>query len=594
MATSSQKSLIGVGLALLIGAGVTVYFLNSQPIPRPPEQKDDDLPKESIRHERVVTYTYPFPGASAAEADQEVALLLSKNFHEIAKLRSVCSRASDGKVVFELAFDPKEDAARMAMQIQEVAAKSSAALPMLSGPGVYDDYPPNALPVVWLALESELLSLGEIKAQFEAVVRPKLQAIPGVGKMDLVGDSPPEIKVQLDPQRLAKLGIPPKSVITAVAKSREKSKPKGNASLEDIVVGERNGAPIRLKDVAEIKDDFTSCGFALYLRRRVLAVGIHVKPNADAAKMGTSLREALPAIRQGLKEGTKLTIAIDSTRSGDEFLVEFRFPDKTTLGEIDRAVASFEERYIPDPPLEENRRIGPPLVLYSADTPTKARVLIPFEIPHDLERAQVLKTMRETGNRLPGATFRMIDLSGRPLPRQQTYPIRVSLVEDNSQKLSNWINEVTAKCLKENDVLIDVDTEPLWTSTTTIQLDRESAARAGVSAEDFTLFVSMLHGYKVGEFNFLIRDADLSRLDLIGNIPLPGADGTSFPMKNVARIEVKTTPTIVERLNGRRCVTINTNPAPEISIGTARNRLKAIAEETRTTLGLGEAKVASD
>jgi multidrug efflux pump len=316
--------LLTIGLAL---AGIAAFFvLPVAPLPQV------DYPSISV--------SATLPGASPETMATSVATPLERRLGVIAGVNEVTSNSGNGQTRISLQFDLSRKIDAAAREVQAAINASRADLPstLRSNP-TYRKVNPSDSPIMILALTSPTRSPGQVYESVANLIQQKLAQVQGVGDVELGGGSLPAVRVELLPFALNKYGVSMEDVRAAIQASSA-SRPKGivedngqrlqiysqsgssvasrpmAADYRGLVVAWRNGAAIRLDDVAEVKDGVeNSRTLGLFNGDPAVVVLITKQPGANVIETVDSIRVLLPELQAQLPQDVRLQVASDSTRS---------------------------------------------------------------------------------------------------------------------------------------------------------------------------------------------------------------------------------------------------------------------------------------
>ncbi|MGY8903573.1 MAG: efflux RND transporter permease subunit [Burkholderiales bacterium] len=315
--------LLTVGLAL---AGIGAFFvLPVSPLPQV------DYP--------VISVSASLPGASPDTMASSVATPLERRLAPIAGVNEITSNSSNGSTRISLQFDLNRNIDAAAREVQAAINASQADLPstLRSNP-TYRKANPAAAPVIILALTSKTRSPGQIYDDVSNLLQQKIAQVPGVGDVELGGGSLPAVRVELLPFALNRYGISSEDVRAALQASnanRPKGAIEGNrqrfqiysgtdtanggrkaADYHGLVVAWRNGAAIRLADVAEIVDGVENTNtLGLFNGSPAVIVLVTRQPDANVIETVDAVRALLPELQAQLPQDVVLQVASDSTNS---------------------------------------------------------------------------------------------------------------------------------------------------------------------------------------------------------------------------------------------------------------------------------------
>jgi multidrug efflux pump len=312
-------TLLTVALAL---AGATAYhFLPVSPLPQV------EFPTISVNAN--------LPGASPETMASSVATPLERQFGRIAGVTEMTSTSSLGSSSVTLQFDLDRDINAAARDVQAAINAARGQLPAnLPNNPSYRKVNPADAPIMLLSLTSDLIEKPRMYDIASSVLQQKLAQLEGVGQVIVGGGALPAVRVDLNPTVLASYGIGLEDVRTALA-SANANRPKGTlenagrawtlattdqlfkaAEYRSLIVAYRNGAGVRLGDVAAVSDsveDIRTGGIANG-KPAVLLI-IFRQPGANIIATVDRVRALLPQLRASIPPAIDLAVVQDSTRT---------------------------------------------------------------------------------------------------------------------------------------------------------------------------------------------------------------------------------------------------------------------------------------
>ena len=325
--------LLTIGLAL---AGIAAFFvLPVSPLPQV------DYPSISV--------SASLPGASPDTMASSVATPLERRLAVIAGVNEVTSSSGSGSTRINLQFELNRKIDAAAREVQAAINASRVDLPatLRSNP-TYRKANPSDAPVIILALTSATRSPGQIYEAVSNIVQQKLAQVKGVGDVEIGGGSLPAVRVELLPFALNRYGVSSEDVRAAI-QATNANRPKGAIEVEgrrlqiysaastasggrsaadyrDLVVAWRDGAAIRLDDVAEVTDGAENRNtLGLFNGDPAVIVLVTRQPGANVIETVDAVRDLLPQLQAQLPQDVKLQVASDSTNSIRSSLHEIEF-----------------------------------------------------------------------------------------------------------------------------------------------------------------------------------------------------------------------------------------------------------------------------
>jgi multidrug efflux pump len=281
----------------------------------------------------TITVSASMPGASPNTMATTVATPLERHLGIIADVTEMSSESSVGITRITLQFNLNRSLNGAARDVQAAINAARADLPtsLRQNPSYYK-VNPAAAPVALLAMTSETLTRGQIYDAASGVIQQALSQIEGIGQVQLGGSSLPAVRVELNPLALFKYGIGLEDVRAALASANAHS-PKG--AIEDgdrrlqiytndkanhaedyrgLVIAYRDGAAVRLSDVAEVEDSVENL-YALGLANGKPAVIVILRrqPGANIIDTIDRVKAALPQLKAAIPRAIDVELILDRT-----------------------------------------------------------------------------------------------------------------------------------------------------------------------------------------------------------------------------------------------------------------------------------------
>jgi multidrug efflux pump len=273
------------------------------------------------------------PGASAAIMASSVATPLERQFGHIAGVTEMTSASTLGSTSITIQFDLNREIDGAARDVEAAINAARTYLPSnLPGNPTYRKVNPADAPIMILGLTSDKFGPAKLYDQASTVVIQKLSQIQGVGQVTAGGGALPSVRVDANPTQLASYGLTIAN-LQSVLSLQNSDLAKGQISDGDvsmdilandqislaadykpIVVGYKNGAAIRLSDVAQVTDSVQNIRAAGYLNgKRAITVIIFRQPGANIIATVDRIRAQLPSIQASIPLGIDTTIVLDRT-----------------------------------------------------------------------------------------------------------------------------------------------------------------------------------------------------------------------------------------------------------------------------------------
>jgi hydrophobe/amphiphile efflux-1 (HAE1) family protein len=310
-------TLLTISVALL---GIVAYF--NIPIASLP-----NIERPTIR---VVA---ALPGGSADTVSSSLTTPLERQLGLISGLKEMHASSIYGRSVITLEFELDKDIDAAAVAVQSAINTASTDLPKdMPGPPLYIKANPNAFPIVALALTSDTIATPDIYQYADTVLAGKLSQIQGVAKVAISGATRPGVRIQVNPRALADMHMSTAAVKSALLEASA-NLPKGEisdgphsvalsandqlmtaADYKNVVVAWKNGAAIKLPDVANIFDSTINDDRAGWFDDDS-AVVLYVLKDADANVVQTvdTVLKMMPQLERWIPAGIKVHLLYDRT-----------------------------------------------------------------------------------------------------------------------------------------------------------------------------------------------------------------------------------------------------------------------------------------
>jgi multidrug efflux pump len=306
-------------LALVIAGTISFRFLPVAPLPQV------DFPTISV--------VAGLPGASPATMASAVATPLERQFGRIAGITEMTSVSFLGASTISLQFDLARDINGAARDVQGAIAAARGQLPTnLPNSPTYQKVNPADAPILIIALTSTSVGKGRMYDIASTVLQQKIAQLDGVGRIFVGGSSLPGVRVELNPMALARYGIGLDEVRQVLA-SANVNRPKGqlddgvrtweiNATdqlrdaklYEPLIVAWRNGAPVRLTDVASVRAEVEDLrAGAVSNGKTAVVLVIFRQPGVNIIETVDRIRAELPYLRALVPAEITLTPVLDQT-----------------------------------------------------------------------------------------------------------------------------------------------------------------------------------------------------------------------------------------------------------------------------------------
>ena len=308
-----------ITFAIFLSGAVAFRFLPVAPLPQV------DFPTISVGAS--------LPGASPETMASAVATPLERQFGRIAGVTQMTSSSGLGSTSITLQFDLSRDINAAARDVQATINAARSQLPAdLPGQPTYRKVNPADAPIMLLALTSENIPPAQIYDAADSILAQKLAQVEGVGQVFTWGSSRPAVRVEVNPNQLNSYGISLETVRKSL-QGANANLAKGAVSdstrswavsdtdqlfkayeYQPLIVAGHVGAPVRLRDVAEVIDSVEdSRNMGLFGGKPSVLLAIFRQPGANMIETVDRITALLPRLRASISPSLELSVAVDRT-----------------------------------------------------------------------------------------------------------------------------------------------------------------------------------------------------------------------------------------------------------------------------------------
>ncbi|QDI05526.1 acriflavine resistance protein B [Xanthomonas cerealis pv. cerealis] len=289
----------------------------------------------------VVTTQYP--GANASTMASLVTTPLERQLGQISGLQMMTSDSSAGlsTIILQFAMDRDID---IAAQDVQAAIRQSTLPSSLPYQPVYNRVNPADAAILTLKLSSDTLPLREVNNYADSILAQRLSQVPGVGLVSIAGNVRPAVRIQVNPAQLSNMGLTMEALRSALTETNVNA-PKGSlngktqsysigtndqlssaADYRDTVISYRNGAPVRLSDVAQVVDGVENDQLAAWADGKpAVLLEIRRQPGANIVQTVEQIRAILPQLQGVLPRGVHMDVFSDRTETIRASVHEVKF-----------------------------------------------------------------------------------------------------------------------------------------------------------------------------------------------------------------------------------------------------------------------------
>jgi HAE1 family hydrophobic/amphiphilic exporter-1 len=290
----------------------------------------------------TINVTATLPGASPETMAASVAAPIERQLSTIAGISSMNSSSSLGTTQITIQFDLGRNIDGAALDVQTALSVAARRLPAeMTTPPSFRKVNPGDFPVLFISLRSDTLPLSTVDDFAETMLAPQISQLPGVAQVSVYGAQKFAVRVQVDPVAAAARNIALDDIRSIVAKTNSNvpvgtlSGPQQNVTLlasgaieraanyRDVVVAYRNGAPVKLSEVARVIDSVENDKIATwYNDSRAIVLAIQRQPDANTVEVVDLVRERIPNLRAQLPPSIELAVMNDRSISIRQAVVD--------------------------------------------------------------------------------------------------------------------------------------------------------------------------------------------------------------------------------------------------------------------------------
>jgi multidrug efflux pump len=288
------------------------------------------LPQVDYPTIQVLTF---YPGASPDVMTSSVTAPMERQFGQIPGLQQMSSTSSFGGSMITLQFDLNQNIDVAEQEVQAAINAAASFLPRdLPNPPIYSKVNPADTPILTLGLTSTQLPLSKVEDLADTTLAQKISQLPGVGLVTISGGQKPAVRVQANPSALASYGLSLEDLRTGLAAANT-DQAKGNlqgprqafsigandqiyasGDYKPVIIAYRNGAPVRVGDVASVVDGVEDAQKAAWMNNTpAVIMNVQRQPGANIINVVDRIEQLLPQLTTSLPPSIKVTVLTDRT-----------------------------------------------------------------------------------------------------------------------------------------------------------------------------------------------------------------------------------------------------------------------------------------
>jgi HAE1 family hydrophobic/amphiphilic exporter-1 len=283
----------------------------------------------------TISITAELPGSSAESMAASVAAPIERQLSTIAGVNSITSVSSLGRTNIIIQFLLNRNIDGAALDVQSALTVAQRRLPIeMTQPPSFRKVNPGDFPVLVVSANSQTLPLSKVNEYAESIIAPQISQLPGVAQVEVYGSQKFAIRVQVDPLAAAARNISLDELRRVIAQTNSNAPvgtitgPRQNVTLlatqamrtadeyRNVVVAWRNGAPVKLSEIASVVDSVENNRVASWLDdNRSITLAIQRQPGSNAVAVVDAVRERLPSYRASVPASVNLQVMNDRSVS---------------------------------------------------------------------------------------------------------------------------------------------------------------------------------------------------------------------------------------------------------------------------------------
>ncbi|RZH28247.1 efflux RND transporter permease subunit [Acinetobacter pittii] len=280
-----------------------------------------------------VVVTTQYAGASPEAVESDITKKLEDQINTISGIKQITSRSSEGLSMVIAEFNLDTSSAIAAQDVRDKIAPVTAQFRDEIDTPIVQRYDPSSSPIMSVVFESNSMSLAQLSSYVDKKIVPQLKTVSGVGNVNLLGDAKRQIRIKVHPEQLQSYGIGIDQVINTL-KNENIEVPAGtlqqkNSELVvqiqskvihplgfgDLVIANKNGSPIFLKQVATVEDTQAELqSSAFYNGRTAVSVDILKSSDANVIKVVDQTYQTLEKLKDQMPAGLDYKVVADSSK----------------------------------------------------------------------------------------------------------------------------------------------------------------------------------------------------------------------------------------------------------------------------------------
>ena len=287
----------------------------------------------------VIIVQTTYQGASPQVMEREVSRPIEEALNTVQGIQEITSTSGEGTSLVRLMFKLNVNVMDAQQEVMSKVAAVRRELPQDILDPIIRRFDPNDRPIIAIAMQSRERPIRELTDLADEVIATRLQSVAGVGEVNIVGGSARQIRVQLDPAAMRAYGVSPAQVSQALQRENQEV-PAGRVergetqravrvtgrireprTFGDIIVLNRGGVPVRVRDIGTVVDGQEVPRSAAFMNNdRAVTLEVLKISGANTVEVADAVKEEVGRIEQQLPEDIRLTVIRDDSRNIREAL----------------------------------------------------------------------------------------------------------------------------------------------------------------------------------------------------------------------------------------------------------------------------------
>lgn len=299
----------------------------------------------------TISVSASLPGASPETMASSVATPLEREFSTIAGITSMTSTSYLGSTQITLQFDLERNIDGAALDVQTAISSAARRLPPeMNTPPSFRKVNPADQPVLFIAVSSDSLPISQVNEYADTLMAQRISTLPGVAQVQIFGEQKYAVRIQADPGAMAAHDISfselrnslsaaaSNAPVGVISGSRQlfnlkvEGQPTDADGFRPLIVTWRNGAPVRLQDIARVTDSVADTRTAGNINgKKAVVLAIQRQPDANTIAVVESVRALLPIFRSQIPAAIELTPMFDRSVSIKHSVEDVQFTLQLTI-----------------------------------------------------------------------------------------------------------------------------------------------------------------------------------------------------------------------------------------------------------------------